>query len=176
MSVLYDMYNWHCEKPDLFINVLLFISTVPAPQQASSSHHWPPTNTAFHSWSERFSAKLCLAWYPMPLLYPLTSTHSMPTSLEKERKFRAAFHWHDVCMYIPLAIYLHISTQRPEYPLHTPFPFLMTSSDEQIFWERPRYPSKSYSTHTNTWDNLTIRGSTLKKRAKSACKHKQEIV
>lgn len=138
------------EEPDLFTNVLLFISTVPAPQQASSSHHWPPTKTAFHSWSERFSAKLCPAWYPTPLLYPLTSTHSMPTSLEKERKFRAAFYWHDVCIYILVGIYLHISTQRPEYPLHTPFPVLMTSSEEQIFWERPRYPSKSYSKHTNT--------------------------
>ncbi len=160
MCVLYDMNNWHSEEPDLFTNVLLFISTVPAPQQASSSHHWPPTKTAFHSWSERFSAKLCPAWNPTPLLYPLTSTHSMPTSLEKERKFRAVFYWHDVCIYILVAIYLHISTQRPEYPLHTPFPVLMTSSEEQIFWERPRYPSKSYSTHTNTrhftwWSRLT---------------------
>lgn len=100
MGVLYDMYNWHSEEPDLFTNVLLFISTVPAPQQASSSHHWPPTKTAFHSWSERFSAKLRLALYPMPLLYPLTPTHSMPSSLEKKRKFRAMFYWHDVCMYI----------------------------------------------------------------------------
>lgn len=102
MCVLYDMNNWHSEGPDLFINVLHFISTVPAPQQASSSHHWPPTKTAFHSWSERFSAKLCPAWYPTPLLYPLTSTHSMPTSLEKERKFRATFCWRDVCACIYL--------------------------------------------------------------------------
>ncbi len=138
MCVLYDMNNWHCEEPDLFTNVLLFISTVPAPQQASSSHHWPPTKTAFHSWSERFSAKLCPAWYPTPLPYPLTSTHTMPTSLEKERKFRAAFYWHDVCIYILVAIYLHISSHRLEYPLHTPFPVLMTSSEEQIFWRKTK--------------------------------------
>jgi len=63
--------------------------------------------------------------------------------------------WNDVCVHtVPVPIYLHISTQRLEYPLHTPFPFLMTSSDEQIFGEIPRYPSKSYSTQTNVLDNL----------------------
>lgn len=74
------------QNSNLLTNVLVSMLTVPAPQQASRSPHCPFTHTAFHMWSEGLSASLCPGHCPMPLLYPLTSSHWMPTSLQNTQR------------------------------------------------------------------------------------------
>lgn len=78
------MNVWNHVSPFTYLltKPLCSMSTRPAPQQASNKNHCPLRSTAFHRWSDFTFLRLWPWRYPMPLLWPGTSSHSMPTSLQ----------------------------------------------------------------------------------------------
>ena len=68
------------------MKALLSMSTLPAPQQESNRYQWPCRFTAFHIWLDLVFWNVWPCRNPIPLPWPDTSSHFIPTTLYSQRR------------------------------------------------------------------------------------------